>query len=208
MFFIKGNRKARVKVYQHHTRQCDDCKDFDLTIGVYQDYFHVFFVPVIATGLKSSVIYCKSCGNRIRSYSLSKEYESKSRAPFYLYSGLLLVGLVVLSLLAAMGWGTYKRSRYISAPKEGDVYLMKASQGQLDGYRFVRLSRIAGDSLIGLDNHVLYLFYASSFSTDDYFDSAEQVVFSKSQVQQLYKEDSIENVYRGYGLSTGFNRLK
>ena len=85
---------------------------------------------------------------------------------------------------------------------------MKASQGQLDGYRFVRLSRIAGDSLIGLDNHVLYLFYASSFSTDDYFDSAEQVVFSKSQVQQLYKEDSIENVYRGYGLSTGFNRLK
>ena len=118
MFFIKGNRKARVKVYQHHTRQCDDCKDFDLTIGVYQDYFHVFFVPVIATGLKSSVIYwVRVAGIGSVQTHHPKNMKSKSRAPFYLYSGLLLVGLVVLSLLAAMGWGTYKRSRYISAPK-------------------------------------------------------------------------------------------
>jgi hypothetical protein len=208
MFFIKGTRKARIKVYHHHERACENCKDFDLTIGVYQEYFHVFFVPVVASGSKSSVIYCSICGSRIRSDSLSKEYESKTRAPFYLYSGLLLAGLVVLTLLAASGWGTYERSRYITDPSVGDVYLMKAAQGNLDGYRFVRVSRISEDSVIGIENDVLYLFSTSSFSGEDYFDPDEQVVFSKAHLKQLYKEDSIQNVYRDYGNSTGFNRIK
>jgi len=208
MFLIKGTRKARIKVYHHHDRPCENCQDFDLTIGVYQEYFHAFFVPVVATGSKSSVIYCSSCGSRIRSDSLSKEYESKTRAPLYLYSGFLLVGLVVLTLLAVTGWGTYERSRYISDPKVADVYLMKAAQGNLDGYRFVRVSRLSNDSVFGIENDVPYLFSTSSFSAEDYFDPDEQVVFSKAHIKQLYKEDSIENVYRDYGNSTGFNRTK
>ena len=208
MFLIKGTRKARIKVYHCHDRECENCKDFDLTIGVYHDYFHVFFIPVAATGWKSSVIYCSSCGSRIRSDSLSREYESKTRVPLYLYSGVVLVGLVALTLLAATGWGTYARSRYISDPKVGDVYLMKAAQGNLDGYRFVRVSRLSEDSVIGIENNMLYLFSTSSFSAEDYFDLGEQVVFSKAHLKQLYKEDSIETIFRDYSNSTGFNRTK
>ncbi len=208
MFFIKGTRKARIKVYHCHDRECENCKDFDLTIGVYHDYFHVFFIPVAATGWKSSVIYCSSCGSRIRSDSLSKEYESKTRVPLYLYSGLLLVGLVALMLLAGAGWGTYQRSRYISDPKVGDVYLMKVAQGKLDGYRFVRVSRLSEDSVIGIENDMLYLFSTSSFSAEDHFDPNEQILFSKSHLKQLYKEDSIETIFRDYSSSTGFNRIK
>ncbi len=208
MFLLKGTRKARIKIYHHHDRPCENCKDFDLTIGIFQEYFHVFFIPVVAKGLKSSVIYCSNCGSRIRSDSLSKEYESRTRAPIYLYSGLLLVGLFALSLLAAMGWGAYERSTYIADPKVGDIYLVKAVQGQLDGYRFVRLSRISRDSVIGMGNDVLYLSYTSAFSSDDHFNTDDQVVFSKSNLKHLYKEDSIENVFRDYGNSTGFNRIK
>jgi hypothetical protein len=208
MFFIKGTRKARIKVYHSYHRQCENCKDFDLTIGVYHDYFHIFFVPIAATGFKSCVIYCSSCGGRIRSDSLSREYESKTRVPFYLYSGLLVVGLVALTLLAGMGWGAYERSRYISDPKVGDVYLMKAAQGNLDGYRFVRVSRLSEDSVIRIENDMLYLFSTSSLSVEDYFDPDQQLVFSKSHLKQLYKEDKIENVYGDYGNSSGFNRIK
>jgi len=208
MFFIKGTRTARIKVYPCHSRQCENCNDFDLTIGVFHKYFHVFFVPVIAKGLKSSVIYCNSCGSRIRSDSLSKEYESKTGVPLYLYSGLLLVGLVVLAMLVATGWGTYERSKYISDPKIGDVYLMKAAQGKLDGFRFVRVSEISGDSVTAVENNVLYLSYTSFFASEDYFDSGEQAVFSKSHLKHLYKADSIETIFRNYGNSTGFNRIK
>ena len=208
MFLIKGTRKARIKVYQHHNRQCEECKDFDFTIGIYQDYFHIFFIPVAATGTKSTTIYCSNCGSRLRSDTLSKEYESQTSVPLYLYSGILLVGIFVLSLLIAVGWGAYERSRYISNPKVGDVYLMKQAQGQIDGHRFIRLSRISGDSVIGMDNNVLYLFPTSSFSVDDYFNTDRQVVFSKAQLKELYKEDSIENVFRDYGNSSWFNRIK
>jgi hypothetical protein len=116
MLFLRGTRTARIKTYQHHDRQCENCKDFDLTIGVFHDYYHFWFIPVVAAGIKSSVIYCNSCGSRIRSNSLSKEYESKTKVPFYLYSGVILVGLVLLLALAANLLGMLERSRHISNP--------------------------------------------------------------------------------------------
>jgi hypothetical protein len=85
---------------------------------------------------------------------------------------------------------------------------MKAAQGNLDGYRFVRVSRLSEESVIGIENDVLYIFFTSSFSAEDYFDPDQQLVFSKSHLKLMYKEDSIENVYRDYGNSSGFNRIK
>src|SRR6185312_5011006 len=207
MFYIKGTRKAKIKVYHHHDRPCEECKDFNLTIGVYQEYFHFFFIPVAATGEKSTVIYCSSCGPRLRSDSLTKEYVSRTRAPFYLYTGLLLIGLLVLLGFAGTGWGAYERSRYISDPRVGDVYLMKASQDVLNGYRFVRLSRINGDSIIAMGNNVLYLTSTSDLSSDDYFSADAPVLLRRSQLKQLYQTDSIQNVYRDYEGSSGFNRV-
>lgn len=60
MFFLRGTRKARIKTYQHHDRQCEQCKDFNLTIRVYKDYFHVYFISFTASGVKTSVIHCNS----------------------------------------------------------------------------------------------------------------------------------------------------
>ena len=104
MFAIRGTRTARIKTYQHHERQCENCKDFNLTIGVFHDYYHFWFIPIVASGIKSSVIFCNSCGDRIRSNSLSKEYESKTKVPFYLYSGAIVVGLVLFYALAINLW--------------------------------------------------------------------------------------------------------
>ena len=208
MLFLKGIRKARIKTYQHHDRQCENCRDFDLTIRVYKKYFHVFFIPIAATGAKTSNIYCNGCGILIRSDSLSKEYESKTKAPFYLYSGLILAGLFVMSMFVVSMWGQHERSMYISNPKVGDIYFIKNEGAGINGYNFVRLKRINGDSVIACDNHLLYLDFTSSFSPEDYFDSDQEVHYTKSEIKQLFEKGTIENVYRDYDDGTGFSRMK
>jgi hypothetical protein len=208
MLFLKGTRKARIKTYQHHDRQCENCKDFDLTVKVYKDYFHAYFMPIVPTGVKTTVIKCNSCGSLIRFDSLSKECESKAKIPFYLYSGVIIAALFVLSMFAVSVWGQHERSTYISNPKIGDVYLVKGEEHGLNGYNFVRLKRIDGDSVIGCNNHILYLSYASSFSPEDYFDTNEEVGYTKSQLKQLFEKGTIETVYRDFDEATGFNRMK
>lgn len=121
MLFLRGIRQARIKTYQHHERQCEDCKDFNLAIGVYQDYFHFYFIPFVAAGVKSSVIICNSCGSRIRSNALSKEYESKTKIPFYLYTGAIIIALFVLFFVAVGVWSQLERPTQNSTPKIGGV---------------------------------------------------------------------------------------
>ena len=208
MLFLKGTRKAGIKTYQYHSHQCENCKEFDLTIKVYKDYFHVYFIPFAATGVKSSVIHCNSCGSRVLSGSLSKEYESKTKIPFYLYCGLILVALFVLSMFAVSAWGQHERSTYISNPKVGDVYLIKKEAKGQDEYNFVRVKRIDGDSVIAYDGHLIYLSFTSSFSPEDYFDTGEEVGYTKFQLKQLFEKGTIETIYRDYDEATGFNRIK
>jgi hypothetical protein len=208
MLLIKGTRKLRIRTWRHHDRQCDSCKDFDLTVKVYKDYYHVFFIPLFATGIKRSAITCNNCGILIRSDSLSKEYESKTRVPFYLYSGVILVALVALAAFAASGWNQYERSRYIAYPKVGDVYFIKTEASPLDGYNFLRVKRISGDSVITADNNMVYLTSASAFDSVDYFDINREKGYTKAQLKELLSKGAIEDVYRAYDEATGFNRMK
>ena len=85
---------------------------------------------------------------------------------------------------------------------------MKTKQNTLDGYHFIRLKQVDKDSVTAVGNHLMYLDFTSSFSPEDYFDAEQEVRYSKSQLKQLYKNDTIETIYRYYGQSTGFNRVK
>lgn len=96
----------------------------------------------------------------------------------------------------------------MSNPKVGDVYLIKNEQPGINGYNFARVERIAGDSVITCDNHLLYVSYTSSFNPEDYFDTDEHVGYTKSQLKQLFEKGTIETVFQEYDEETGFNRVK
>jgi len=208
MFFLKGTRKARIKTYQHHDRQCDDCKDFDLTIKVYKDYFHFWFIPIFANGIKSTTIKCNNCGAPIRSDSLSKEYESKTRIPFYLYTGVILIVLLVAAGGAAGAWNHYERTQFVSNPQVGDVYLIKGKEFTLTIYYFVRVQHINGDSVIASNNHIGYLETTSAMSPDDYFVADKEIAYTKTQIKEMFEKGMISDVVRDYDTATGFTRVR
>ena len=208
MFFLKGTRKARIKTYQHHDRQCSECSDFDLTVKVYKSYFHFWFIPIVATGIKTSAIKCNSCGAPIRSDSLSKEYESKTRIPFYLYTGVILVGLFIMSLFVVSAWGQHERTQFVSNPQVGDVYLIKGKEFSLTTYYFVRVQRINGDSVIVCNSHLGYLETTLTMSPEDYFVADQETLYRKGQLKELFEKGAISTVVRDYDEATGFRRIR
>ena len=210
MLFLRGTRTARIKVHAIHDVPCNNCKDFDLTLVVSRDYMHIWFIPIAPAGVKTSRIYCHSCSQFMRSDSLTREYEAKTRTPFYLYAGLILIGLVGVGFAGALLWGTFLRSNYISHPQPGDVYLIKTDK-PFDSYHFSRVMRVSGDSVIVWDNNVNYLSIGGSPSKldpTDYFSADRELMYTRSGVKEMYDKDSIVNVFRGEGDGTGFNRIK
>ena len=96
MLFLKGTRTARIKIYTDNTHRCDSCRDFDITVVVYQQYFHFFFLPVAPTGDKFVKAYCNKCSQPFRNDTMNREYEAKTKAPFYLYAITILVALLII----------------------------------------------------------------------------------------------------------------
>ena len=207
MFILRGTRTVRIKTYQDHDNQCSECKDFNLTVGVFTEYYHVFFIPFAAYGGKSTKMYCASCGQPVRIDSLSRQYEKKTRAPFYLYSGIILIGLLVAAGLAVSAFGSYQRTGYIDHPQVGDVYLVKRDEPAPTAWYFLRIAEMKGDTALVYHSSLQYNAAVYAFNTEDYFVSDEEVGYTTAQLKTMYEKGTISSVFRDYN-GTGFNRIK
>jgi hypothetical protein len=96
MLFLKGTRTALIKIYTDNQHRCDSCKDFDITVAVYQQYFHFFFLPVAPTGDKFVKAHCNKCSQPFRNDTMNREYEARTKAPFYLYAMTIIVALLII----------------------------------------------------------------------------------------------------------------
>jgi hypothetical protein len=96
MLLLKGTRTARIRTYSDHEHRCDSCKEFDMSVAVYQPYFHFFFIPIAPNGEKSVKVYCKNCSQPFRKDSMNRVYEEKTKTPFYLYTFTIFVGLIIV----------------------------------------------------------------------------------------------------------------
>ena len=208
MLFLRGTRTVRLKVYEIHDVPCNNCKDFDLTLVVSRDYMHIWFVPIAPAGAKTSKIYCHSCSQFVRSDSLTKEYESKTRTPFYLYSGMTVGVLAILALVGGISWNSYQSKTYITQPKIGDVYEMKLDSPYAGMYSFLRVMQVDKDSVVLIENTEGYHRMVSGFDATDYFDTERAHVLSKVDLKNMHDKDTIVDVNRDYGDATGFNRIK
>lgn len=208
MFIIYGRRKLRIKSYTHHQQSCSNCGTFDMTVKVYKEYFHVFYIPFFPAGIKSSVLYCNSCSQPTRINSLQKLYEEKTRNPFYLYTGLILIGcLISYGVIANLSYQKEKR-KFVENPKVGDVYLIRNDSNSKAEYYFLRISRIAGDSVFAYHNSLINERYVSRFHEEDFFMAEEEFNFSKADLLNMLERSEINAVERNYGSGAGFDRIR
>ncbi|MBS1563882.1 MAG: hypothetical protein JST39_05810 [Bacteroidetes bacterium] len=164
-----------------------------MSVGVYREYYHFFFIPFVPFGPKSAKIWCHNCGAPFHAEAVKRHYENISRTPFYFYSFLILaIGFVLF--LAGLNIATQKdKAAFIKSPKRGDSYTVRDST---NNYYFLKLVAIRGDSLLMLHNHFLYQRFTSTPENGDYFDKDDTLIYTQSKLQAMLDSGEIVGTKR------------
>jgi hypothetical protein len=208
MFIIKGKRKIRIKICTDHEHACPHCGNFDLSVGVFAEYYHAFFIPFSPIGEKTIKILCNSCSESFRSDSLQKEYATKMKAPFYLYSGMIIVVCFFLAIIIFVNNADKEKARIVAHPQVGDVYLLKNDSGAAAAYYFIRIARLNDDSIIAYHSNLQYNQSRVQFSQAEYFVADDEMVLTQPQLKAMMKNGMVDAANRGYGSDEGFNRIR
>lgn len=208
MFIIFGRRTARIKKYTENREYCRNCHSFDLSVFVYKEYFHIFFLPIFSFGPKTAKIYCNNCVQPFRNYSTQTHYENIARTPIYLYSGLILFVTLILVIINLNIKTQKEKAKFIESPKIGDVYRMRKIEKNSTSYYFLRISRIKDDTVFTYHNNFIYGGFITGLSEDDFFVKNEELIFTKKELKELLGKGEINSVERHYTDSEGFNRIK
>ena len=208
MLFLKGTNTIRIKQYTDYQHKCPSCGMYDLQVKVYKAYFHVCFIPIVPTDVKSSKIVCNHCSQPIRIDSLQKHYENITKIPFYLYSGIIVAVGFIASMFGVSAFASYQQSEYAKKPQIGDVFEIKnVGEKEFTTYYFLKVNGLNKDSVQFYRNHLLYLETTPQFTDNDFFEKDDTVVMARKTLQMMYEKDDIITVQRTYDTTTGFNRL-
>lgn len=208
MFFIYGKRTARIKSDTSHQHNCQNCKDFDLDIQVYRDYFHVCFIPLFPVGHKEVKIRCNNCGESKWIQPLQKQYEQVSRTPFYLYGGVIFIAAIILACTVQGLVNGKNNAQFVADPQVGDVYTVKHVEKDTTFYYFLKVSSIKGDTVTAYHNNFVYYRYVSKFDPSDFFMKEEEFQYLKKDLKAMLEKEEITSVTRDYGAYEGFNQVQ
>jgi hypothetical protein len=201
-----GTATGKIKSYTEHVQPCKSCRAFDMKIEVFQDYYHFIFIPFVAQPGKTAKIRCNNCGEPLLTRSVLEEYENKTRTPFYLFSGLILIAAIIAVVLLADMSTQKEKAKMVANPKVGDVYTIIKPASRY--YYFYKLSKIKGDTVLVWQNNYLYFNTVNGLEIkDDFFNTDEEIILTKKILQQMLDNDEINAVDRNYDDSKGFNRV-
>jgi hypothetical protein len=207
MIFIYGRKKARIKKVTDHIGTCTTCNSIGLEFEIYKDYFHLFWIPLFPVGDKESVVYCTKCRKPNNFNPRVKHFESVTRTPIYLYSGLFIIlGLIVTLVIANINTQKEK-ALFVANPKVGDVYRIRKDVNDTTFYYFLRVARIQSDTVIVYPNVLQYLGFITKLNDEDHFISQE-FFYTKKELKELLEKGEINSVERDYGDYEGFNRIE
>lgn len=203
MIFICGRRKIRIKKYDDHHVKCDHCNSYEQRFLIYQEYFHIFFIPIFPSGAKTIRSVCGRCNDTFNDEKMNY-YLSITRTPIYLYSGIILfVGLIITLIIANINTQN-KKAEYVADPKMNDVYLIREDEDKSTIYYFLKIKNIDADTVELLHSSLQYNHFVSTMNDSDFFVNDEISKASKSDLKKYLADGIINAVERDYDSSSRF----
>jgi len=196
MLLIYGKKSARIKTSSDHSQRCSNCGAFAISVAVFQDYFHLFYIPVWTMGPKNAKAWCGECGHPFGTASFEKDYEAQARTPFYLYSLTLLFALFIAAAVIAGRLNQNEKAAFVRSPKKGDTYLIRKDEKDTARYFFLQIQKIKGDSITVYHSGLIYLSYAESMAASDSFISSDPLHYSVRELQQMLDAGEISSIKR------------
>jgi hypothetical protein len=207
MLFIFGIRDALIGKYKDSDHICYPCKAYDREILVYRSYFHFCLIPVFPVGAKRFEIRCANCGDETRSENIINQYNKRTGTPLYFYSASVLVAGVAIFWIYWNKNEQKKKAELVGNPTIGDVYVIKQKKNNETTYYFLKITGIAGDSVLAIHNHFDYSDFVNRLAGDDYFVKNDTLLYKRKNLREMLEGDEIFSVSRDYSDGDGFNRI-
>lgn len=208
MLVLYGTRTSRIKKYTDNQHCCKSCGAFEIEVQVSRSYFHVFFIPVVPVGFNTVLMRCGNCQEPFRLQTLQTQYENKSKAPFYFYSIPILLAVLIAIIINLNITNQKEKAKFIESPKIGDIYKIRKDENSAAYYYFLRVSKTIDDTVFVYHNNILYNSFITQLIDVDFFDSKEELIFTKKELKEKLNNGEINAVEREYSNETGFNRIK
>lgn len=197
-----GSRMMRIKKYHDYGIICEKCGRNHQIFYIYQQYFHVLFIPFFPMFMRTIRCKCAYCNDTLN-LKKKDEYLSKAKKPFYLYSGIIIiVGLVATIVVLNTSYQKQKRE-FIRNPVVGDVYGIRTNDNTTT-YYFLKVNSIESDSVNLLHGALQYNSYVTSMTDTDYFVKDDVLKVSKSDLQSYLDSGIISTVEREYDSDSRF----
>ena len=203
MIFIYGRRKIRIKKYNDYHIKCEHCNDYGQRFSVYQEYFHIFFIPIFPLGVKTINSVCLKCNDTFNGEKRN-HYLSITKTPIYMYTGIILFVGLFLALVIGNISTQRQKAEYVANPKINDVYLIREYENKTTTYYFLKIKNIDADTVELLHSYFQYNRFISTMDSSDYFVSDEIYRVLKSDLKNHLENGLISTVERDYDKSSRF----
>lgn len=195
MLLLYGKRTIRVRKHDDFHVKCESCNDYGQRFFVYQEYFHLFFIPLFPTGNKTISSTCLKCNDNLNEEKRN-HYLSTTRTPLYLYSGIILFVALILALVTGNILTQKKKAEYIAHPEVNDIYLIRQEENKQINYYFLKIKEIESDTVRLLSGYFQYNRFVSSMDETDYFVEDEIYSIPKEELKKLLDDGMINMVIR------------
>jgi len=196
MIVIHGRKTARIKSFTDMHEPCPDCKNFGVNVKVYNEYYHIYYIPFMPIGDKEATMHCITCGNPIRHYEKQKAYAATARKPFYLHSFILLLLATVVAVIIAANINGRQEQNYAAEPRANDTYRIREEKDGATTYYFLKVAAVAPDSVSLYSGDLGYTGFVSRPDAQDRFLPESAFKLSRSTIIKMQEDGTINSIER------------
>lgn len=183
--------------------KCKSCGKTNTTyMSVYQNYFHVFWIPFVPTK-KTAVTQCEHCKLLLEKKEftpdLNSVYEalkSRFRMPGWTFSGLFITFCLIILIAINVRMNGNKYSQYIASPKPGDIYEVRVDKGI---YTIYKVNKVTNEGVVvyvhEYEVEKLSRLYKLKAMGDSGFIQLD-VEISKNELERMFNSHEIISIER------------
>ncbi len=195
---IYGSRH-KVAAQETYPGKCVHCDQIaTVQFVVIQRYAHVFWIPFFPIGKKGASV-CSHCKQALNEKQFNDDYHHfynqvklNRRPPVYMYSGLILIGLLVISAVISSNKHQAELRKRLAHPQVGDIYSIKEGY---DRYTLYKVAHTSKDS-------VYLLFHMMEINKERGLDKLrsidvygnEQQAYPLGEIEAMYNEGKLVNI--------------
>lgn len=198
-----GTKEKEIKKGKLLNIVCPNCNEnVSMNYLVETKYFHLYWIPFFPYK-KVTIVGCNECEEVFESKKFSESIKNKlkrenelkpAKSPMWMFSGLIILAILIPLAILQSSKADDTKENYTKNPKIGDIYYLNPIPSK---YTTMKIAAIEKDTIHFILNDTSVTKFKKIFSINrDHYYSNKTKSYSKSEVLNLFKNDSIYTIDR------------